>query len=46
MADYRAAARFGKLHFLCVGTPQSADGRVDLGKVRAPADALARHLTG
>ncbi|MGO9082817.1 MAG: UDP-glucose dehydrogenase family protein [Streptosporangiaceae bacterium] len=45
-ADYRAAARFGKLHFLCVGTPQSADGRVDLGQVHAAADALAPHLTG
>jgi len=45
-ADYRATARFGQLHFLCVGTPPSADGRVDLGQVHAAADALARHLTG
>ena len=45
-ADYRAAARFGKLHFLCVGTPLSANGHVDLGQVRAAADALAPHLTG
>jgi UDPglucose 6-dehydrogenase len=45
-ADYREAAQFGKLHFLCVGTPQSADGRVDLGHVYAAADALASHLAG
>ena len=45
-ADYRAAAHFGKLHFLCVGTPESAEGHVDLGQVRAAADALAPHLTG
>ena len=30
----------------CVGTPQSADGRVDLGQVHAAADALVPYLTG
>jgi UDPglucose 6-dehydrogenase len=40
------AARFGDVHFLCVGTPQAADGSADLSQVYAAADALAPHLTG
>jgi UDPglucose 6-dehydrogenase len=38
-------AEFGDVHFLCVGTPQSADGSADLRYVDAVVDALAPHLT-
>ena len=40
------AARFGNIHFLCVGTPQGPDGSADLTQVNAAVDALAPHLTG
>jgi UDPglucose 6-dehydrogenase len=36
---------FGDLHFLCVGTPQAADGSADLASVTAAIDALAPHLS-
>ena len=39
------AARFGDVHFLCVGTPEAADGRADLQHVIAATDALAPNLT-
>ncbi|WP_211318840.1 UDP-glucose dehydrogenase family protein [Nocardioides silvaticus] len=40
------AAMSADVHFLCVGTPQSALGRsADLGAVFAAARDLARHLT-
>ncbi|MEZ5093359.1 UDP-glucose/GDP-mannose dehydrogenase family protein [Nocardioides sp.] len=40
------AADFGDLHFLCVGTPQSASGLgADVSQVDAAIDALAPHLT-
>jgi nucleotide sugar dehydrogenase len=35
---------FGDVHFLCVGTPQGADGAADLSDVTHAADALAPHL--
>jgi UDPglucose 6-dehydrogenase len=35
---------FGDVHFLCVGTPQGADGAADLSYVTHAADALAPHL--
>jgi UDPglucose 6-dehydrogenase len=35
---------FGSVHFLCVGTPQSASGHADLSYLHAAADALAPHL--
>jgi UDPglucose 6-dehydrogenase len=35
---------FGDVHFLCVGTPQGADGAADLSYVTQAADALAPHL--
>jgi UDPglucose 6-dehydrogenase len=44
--DHDAAARFGDVHFLCVGTPQAQDGAADLSQVYAAADALASHLDG
>jgi UDPglucose 6-dehydrogenase len=39
-----AVADFGSVHFLCVGTPQSADGSADLGQLHAAVDALAPYL--
>jgi UDPglucose 6-dehydrogenase len=44
--SHQEAARFGDIHFLCVGTPQAADGSADLSQVYAAAAALAPHLTG
>ena len=44
--SHAEAASFGDIHFLCVGTPQSADGSADLSQLHAAADALAPHLTG
>jgi UDPglucose 6-dehydrogenase len=38
-------AASGDVHFLCVGTPESADGSADLQYVRAAATALAPHLS-
>jgi UDPglucose 6-dehydrogenase len=35
---------FGDVHFLCVGTPQAADGQADLSYLHAAADALAPYL--
>jgi UDPglucose 6-dehydrogenase len=42
---YGEAARFGNVHFLCVGTPQGPAGSADLTQVQAAVDALAPHLT-
>jgi UDPglucose 6-dehydrogenase len=36
---------FGKVHFLCVGTPEGESGQADLSFVHAAAEALAPHLT-
>jgi UDPglucose 6-dehydrogenase len=38
-------AEFGDVHFLCVGTPQSADGSADLRYVDAAIEVLAPRLT-
>src|SRR5216684_3139193 len=43
--SYSEVADFGDVHFLCVGTPQSADGSADMRYVNAVVDALAPHLT-
>jgi UDPglucose 6-dehydrogenase len=43
--SYSEAGDFGEVHFLCVGTPQSADGSADLQYVQAAVDALSPHLT-
>src|SRR6202042_1843887 len=42
--SYAEVAKFGDLHFLCVGTPQSAAGSADLGYISAAIDDLAPHL--
>ena len=44
--SHEEAARFGDIHFLCVGTPQAPDGSADLSQLHAAADALAPHLAG
>jgi UDPglucose 6-dehydrogenase len=36
--------QFGEVHFLCVGTPQGADGAADLSQVTGAVDALAPYL--
>jgi UDPglucose 6-dehydrogenase len=46
ITSHAEAARFGDIHFLCVGTPQSPDGSADLSQLYAAADALAPYLTG
>jgi UDPglucose 6-dehydrogenase len=42
--SFAEAAEFGDIHFLCVGTPQTADGSADLAYIHSAADALAPHL--
>jgi UDPglucose 6-dehydrogenase len=42
--SYAQLAEFGDVHFLCVGTPQAADGSADMSYVVAAADSLAPHL--
>lgn len=39
--SYRRAARTGDVHFLCVGTPQRADGSADLSQVAGCLGRLA-----
>jgi UDPglucose 6-dehydrogenase len=44
--SFAEAAEFADVHFICVGTPQRADGlAADLSHVDTAVDALARHLT-
>jgi UDPglucose 6-dehydrogenase len=43
--SFAEVGAFGEVHFLCVGTPETASGQADLGFVYAAADALAPHLT-
>jgi UDPglucose 6-dehydrogenase len=44
--DYAEAADFGDVHFICVGTPQRADGMgADLTYVESAVVNLAQHLT-
>ncbi|GAA1878942.1 UDP-glucose dehydrogenase family protein [Asanoa iriomotensis] len=44
--DYQDAAEFGDVHFICVGTPQRADGMgADLTYVESSVVNLAQHLT-
>ena len=43
--SYEEAAEFGDVHFLCVGTPQAADGSADMRQVHAAVDALSPHLS-
>ncbi len=45
-SSYAAAAEFGDVHFVCVGTPQRRDGHgADLAQIQACIDALAPALT-
>jgi UDPglucose 6-dehydrogenase len=44
--DYTEAADFGDVHFICVGTPQRADGMgADLSYVETAVTSLVPHLT-
>jgi UDPglucose 6-dehydrogenase len=43
-ASYEEIGEFGEVHFLCVGTPQGADGAADLSQVTGAVDALAPYL--
>jgi len=43
--SFAAIGEFGKVHFLCVGTPEGDSGQADLSFVHAAAEALAPHLT-
>jgi UDPglucose 6-dehydrogenase len=44
--DYKQTADFGDVHFICVGTPQRADGMgADLTYVEAAVTGLSQHLT-
>src|SRR3954453_22157053 len=44
--DYAEAAAFGDVHFICVGTPQRADGmNADLTYVESAVTTLAPYLT-
>ena len=43
--SFAEVGAFGEVHFLCVGTPQGADGEADLSFVHAAAGALAPYLT-
>lgn len=44
-SSYAQAAQFGEVHFLCVGTPEAADGQADLQFVTAATNTLAPNLT-
>jgi len=44
--DYKETAEFGDIHFICVGTPQRADGmNADLTYVETAITSLAPHLS-
>src|SRR5579859_5907826 len=43
--SFAEVGAFGEVHFLCVGTPQGADGEADLSFVHAAAGTLAPYLT-
>jgi UDPglucose 6-dehydrogenase len=42
--SYKEVAEFGNVHFICVGTPEAADGSANLSYLYDAADALAQHL--
>jgi UDPglucose 6-dehydrogenase len=44
-SSYGEVAQFGEVHFICVGTPEAADGQADLQFVHGAVDSLAPHLT-
>ncbi|HTX27108.1 MAG TPA: UDP-glucose/GDP-mannose dehydrogenase family protein [Streptosporangiaceae bacterium] len=42
--SFAEVADFGRVHFLCVGTPEGESGQADLSFVDGAADVLAPHL--
>jgi len=42
--SYKEVAKFGNVHFICVGTPEAADGTANLSYLFDAADALAQYL--
>jgi UDPglucose 6-dehydrogenase len=46
MDDVDAAVRAASIIFICVGTPQKANGQADLAQVEAVARVVARNLNG
>jgi UDPglucose 6-dehydrogenase len=42
--SYKEIAKFGDVHFLCVGTPEAEDSTADLSYLHHAADALAPYL--
>jgi UDPglucose 6-dehydrogenase len=46
MDDIDAAVRAASIIFICVGTPQKANGKADLAQVEAVARVVARNLNG
>jgi UDPglucose 6-dehydrogenase len=46
MDDIDAAVRAASIIFICVGTPQKANGQADLAQVEAVARVVARNLNG
>lgn len=44
--DLEEAAREADVLFVCVGTPQAADGVADLSQIESVARAIARHARG
>lgn len=42
--SYKEVARFGNVHFICVGTPEAADGTANPSYLFDAADALAQYL--
>jgi UDPglucose 6-dehydrogenase len=44
--SFEEVARFGDVHFLCVGTPQAQDCSADLRQVHAAVEALSPYLCG
>jgi UDPglucose 6-dehydrogenase len=43
--SYEEVARFGDVHFICVGTPQAGNGSADMRQVYAAVDSLSLHLS-
>ena len=43
--SYEEVARFGGIHFVCVGTPQAEDGSADMRQIHAAVDALSPYLS-
>ncbi len=44
--DMEEAVKFSEVIFICVGTPQSGDGKADLSQVEDVSRQIAEHLNG